>query len=319
MALKEAPQAEIAGNSNISYRANETNTFERNPQTDTFDKSGKKKKTSKLAASLAAIAAVILALICFAKGKGPEGTTKKFGERMKDGWKNLWHKNPVSKDAPEEAIEKAKTEAEEAAKKAKEAEEAAKTAKEAEDAAKNVKEAKPATLEDLSKASLKNCKKEQISKYIDLKYADNPEYAKLYDYCANSRQMKKLNMSLNELSEFLDKVFVNMKPEAKDSLLKSDALYKKFKEMNVNEFDELVAVVTKDLDADLAQGLKSRFKLNNGEENVMNFWQIGKRMFSLLPKETDKMFKIRFKPIRRNKNMLDCILDENAAIAKKKV
>lgn len=305
MLLKEAPQTNSIKNSEISYKAADTNAFERSPKTDSFGKTDKNKKSVGILAGIVGAVALVILGLCYSKGKSADGNTKKFIERLKDGWKNLWHKNPVNKDDME-VLEKIKTEAEN-------------KAKGAEDAAKKLKEESTSKLEDLSNKALKKCKKEQIAEYVALKYADNPEYAKLYDYCANSRQVKKLNMSLSEVSAFLDKTFAGMSPEAKDSLLKSESLYKKFKEMDVKEFDELVSVVTKDLDADLSQNLKSRFKLNNGEDNVMNFWQVGKRMFSLLPKETDKMFKIRFKPINRNKNMMDCILSENAAIAKKKV
>ena len=295
MLLKEIPTAK---NSNISYRAGEANTFERNPEVDTFGEPKKNKKTIGTIAGIAGALALVTLGVCYAKGKGPEGTTKKFGERIKDGWKSLWKKASKNKDAAE-TINEAKSEADEAAKKA--------------------KEAVAAKLENLSGMTLKKCKKEQIAEYIGLKYAENPEYAKLYDYCANSRKMKKLNLNLNELSEILDKNFGSLTPEAKDKLLKSGAIYKKFREMNVSEFEEVISVATKELDADIAQGIKSSFKLNNGEENVMNFWKVGKYLFSVMPKESGRMFKIRFKPISKNKNMMDFILSENFAAAKKKI
>ena len=297
MFLKEAPQPEMAKNYNISYRAGETNTFERSPELDTFGEAKNSKKTIATIAGIVGALALTTLGICYVKGKGPEGTTKKFGERIKDGWKNLWHKNPQGKAI--EATGDKKPEIDEAAKK--------------------LKEATEAKLESLSSVTLKKCKKEQLAEYIGLKYADNPEFAKLYDYCANSRKMKKLNINMNELSEILDKNFGNLTPEAKDKLLKSDAIYKKFKDMNVKEFEDVVSVSTKELDADIAEGIKSAFKLNNGEENVMNFWKVGKNLFSIMPTESGRMFKIRFKPISKHKNMLEYILSENLAAAKKKV
>ena len=68
--------------------------FERSPNGDVFD--NKKKKTKRIILTISGILAatiITVGAICYSKGKSTDGTEKKFGERIKDGWKKLWEKN----------------------------------------------------------------------------------------------------------------------------------------------------------------------------------------------------------------------------------
>ena len=73
---------------NISYRGYAVSTLERVPTSDEYSKSN----TGVVVGSSIAALLLALGLTCFFKGKGAEGVKKNFGERMKDGWKVLWHK-----------------------------------------------------------------------------------------------------------------------------------------------------------------------------------------------------------------------------------
>lgn len=131
----------------VGFRASTKNSLERNPVEDSFNKENQNKKKGLIAA-LGSIGVVVLTLglICYSKGKSLDGIEKKFSQRMKDGWNDLWNitkkniddldgqQSSVKHDAEEKArlaAEKAAKEAEEKA--AKEAEE--KAAREAEEKA----------------------------------------------------------------------------------------------------------------------------------------------------------------------------------------
>ena len=91
LAARDVAQTEAVNANNIPFRANRDNSLERNPEQDSYDK--KKSSTGKkigIAASIIAIAALIVGGICYKKG-GTEGVEKKFFERIKDGWKDLFH------------------------------------------------------------------------------------------------------------------------------------------------------------------------------------------------------------------------------------
>mgnify|MGYP006908836820 CR=1 FL=1 len=67
--------------------------LERSPNGDTFN--DKKKKTRRIIFSISgivALTAIVIGALCYSKGKSADGAQKKFGERMRDGWKNLWRK-----------------------------------------------------------------------------------------------------------------------------------------------------------------------------------------------------------------------------------
>ncbi len=101
------PETEKKVNKNISYRGTD---FERTPDSDSFDSDEKKNKTGKvigITASIIAAAALILGAVCYSKGKGADGVEKKFGERMKDGWKELWHKEEGVNKGVNEGVNKA--------------------------------------------------------------------------------------------------------------------------------------------------------------------------------------------------------------------
>ena len=95
----------FAKNNYVSYRGS---TYESSPKTDTFENSNKEKK-SHIGLILSSVAAVALTfgIICYCKGKGADGVEKKFGERMKDGWNELWHKGvKKAEDTVEEGTKK---------------------------------------------------------------------------------------------------------------------------------------------------------------------------------------------------------------------
>ena len=260
--LNETPQMGFVRNNNISYRANETSVLERIPDSDTFDNKKKSGKPAKIIASLIAAAAVVVGAICFSKGKAPEGTAKKFGERMKDGWNKLCRK---SKDVAEDVSDKLeenvsdvgnktknttkktkKTSTEskktknsakktEQAKAAKEAEEARKI-REAEEKALAAKEAK---LDSLSKLSINKCKKEQIQEYAKLRYNDDPIYVRLYGHCADSEIIKKRKVSLQGLSDIIDnELFPNGMNVVEKEFMKTDFWYKKINDLKLGDSED---------------------------------------------------------------------------------
>lgn len=114
-AMNEELKTAQTGAKNISYRAYSDGTLERMPETDLYEKK-KSGKAVGIIAGLVAAAALVIAGICYHKGKPAEGIEKKFGERMKDGWKELWGKGKKAAedgaDKAGEEVEKAKTEAE---------------------------------------------------------------------------------------------------------------------------------------------------------------------------------------------------------------
>jgi len=162
MLVNEIPQPETTTTSapkNIAYRGG---ALERVPGEDEY--AGKKKHTGlKAFLGILCAAAVALGITCFVKGK--KAGADKLGDKMKEGWKEVWAdvkkgweklKNKFKKDKAdkpdkpkeieppktEEAADAAKGKAEEAADAAKgKAEEAAQAAEgkaeEAADAAKN--------------------------------------------------------------------------------------------------------------------------------------------------------------------------------------
>lgn len=102
---------------NVYFRGK--SDFERTPDVDSFDGTKKaKKKTGRKLLKWLGLAAATLGVVCFIKGKGPEGTKKGIMQRLKDGWQALFSKAPINKDgippvatspAERETIWKAKT------------------------------------------------------------------------------------------------------------------------------------------------------------------------------------------------------------------
>lgn len=78
--------------SNIPFRGK--SEYERQPESDcyeSYNKSGL--KTGGIITTILLSAGLTLGIFCFAKG-GAEGVKKKFGQRMKDGWKKIFGKRP---------------------------------------------------------------------------------------------------------------------------------------------------------------------------------------------------------------------------------
>ena len=110
--VQEVPQTEATEATqakNISYKANPNNSLERNPEQDTYNKTSTGKKVG-IAASLIALAALVVGGICYHKG-GAEGVEKKFTERLQDGWKEICSAFSKNKNAAAEEIEEAGAEA----------------------------------------------------------------------------------------------------------------------------------------------------------------------------------------------------------------
>ncbi|GEM_PF-7067935 len=85
MLVNEVPQPETTtAPKNIAYRGR--NDLERIPGEDEY--TGKKKhKGGKTLLGIIAAAAVALGITCFAKGK--KAGAEKFGDKMKEGWKEV--------------------------------------------------------------------------------------------------------------------------------------------------------------------------------------------------------------------------------------
>ena len=72
--------------------------MERTPDNDSFDGENKNKtgKVIGIIAAVLAAAALIVGGVCLHKGGKALGEEAKFGEKIKKGWEELWHKGEKS-------------------------------------------------------------------------------------------------------------------------------------------------------------------------------------------------------------------------------
>lgn len=83
-ATSDVQQSEKEQAKSIHFMANSAKLSDNNPEKDTFESNNKKKKTGKIVGWALALAAAVIAVVLFKKGKGLENTGKKFGEEIAD-------------------------------------------------------------------------------------------------------------------------------------------------------------------------------------------------------------------------------------------
>ncbi len=83
---------------NISYRG--SSDFERTPDNDSFESEDKNNtgKVLGITAGVLATAVLVVGGICLHKGGKALGEEAKFGEKIKKGWEELWHKGEKALD-----------------------------------------------------------------------------------------------------------------------------------------------------------------------------------------------------------------------------
>lgn len=88
----ETPNLTAKNFGSVPFKGN--TDFERQPDEDSYESESKPiLKPAGIIATILLASGLTLSIFCFAKG-GTEGIKKKFGQRMKDGWKKIFHIKP---------------------------------------------------------------------------------------------------------------------------------------------------------------------------------------------------------------------------------
>ncbi len=303
--------------------------FERSCENDSFEQKNKTKKVVGITAGILSVAAIVLGSVCFHKGsKVLEGKNSSFYEKIEAGWKKLCGKdfkiNKGEKQNSSESTkknEKAVTENDNKGTKTDNVSKPDKknvesTSEQKVNEVKNTKDNDKEAVLALSDKKVSECSPEEIKKYADVAYPDDPNLSRLFQECLKSNVYKNSNVQLGkshtELNYFIDDLSKAMPKE----YLASDLLYKPIKDVKVKDvISEEQLALLRDLDKQVRNSLGEPSsniaeidKLKNmGYLDFLKQWQESPN--HVLNKEFLDMFAIDFSKLDTKKSILDINLE----------